>query len=866
MTIGHGYLSTGISELDGLLKGLIPGDNIVWNVESVDVYRLFAEPFCRRALAHGETVTYFRFARHEPLLTETAQVNLVKLHPDEGFEQFINDIHAVIETNGVGGFYLFDCLTELVDSWYSDEMLGNFFKLTCPYLLDIEALAYFALIKQRHSQNALQPILNTTQLFMDVFRRAGDVFIHPIKVQQRYSTTMHMLHHWRDHRMVPVAQSGLTSEIYHTLPWVGESSASKVFDLWNQTFVEAEYLLADPRGVDAARAGLLFENLVRMVVTRDERLLPLVRSFLSLHDLVRVGQRMVGTGLIGGKSVGMLLAQAILRKSDPRWHELLEMHDSFYIGSDVFYTYLVRNGCWWARQQKDLDASLYNAKHARRLILTGQFPDQMIEKFSEMLDYFGQAPIIVRSSSLLEDNYGNAFSGKYESVFCPNQGSRKKCLEDLLTAVRTIYASAMSEKAIRYRAQCNMLDQDEQMALLVQRVSGGLSGSYFYPLLAGVGYSYNPYVWSEYIEAEAGVLRLVFGLGTRAVDRSDDDYTCLAALNDPHRRPDESSGDHRRCSQRKVDVIDLEANRVVSVPYEGVLARADALQMTTVAADDPELERQASETGRRIFTKVITFDNLFRETDFIPRMREGLAHLQAAYGCPVDVEFTANFINEQTYRINVVQCRPFQVKDSTFNRELTQEIESKPIVLRSNGPVIGHGREARLDRIVYVEPSTYGELAANERYAVARLIGRVMESPEMCDSTTMFVGPGRWGTTTPALGVPVVFAEISRATVLCEVVMMRSELVPDVSLGTHFFNDLVERDILYMAVYPERDGVVLDWGLLRQAPLVEIPELADSLHANSHVLRVIDATRVAGDKSMKLYANSTKQQVVCYLD
>ncbi len=159
-----------------------------------------------------------------------------------------------------------------------------------------------------------------------------------------------------------------------------------------------------------------------------------------------------------------------------------------------------------------------------------------------MLDYFGQSPIIVRSSSLLEDSYGNAFAGKYESVFCPNQGPHHRRLEELLGAVKTVYASTMSEKALRYRAQRGLLDQDEQMSLLVQRVSGVGYGSLFYPQVAGVALSRNPYVWNECIDPAAGVVRLVFGLGTRAVDRTDDDYTRIVALNAPAAPPGKRPG------------------------------------------------------------------------------------------------------------------------------------------------------------------------------------------------------------------------------------------------------------------------------------------------------------------------------------
>ncbi len=181
-------------------------------------------------------------------------------------------------------------------------------------------------------------------------------------------------------------------------------------------------------------------------------------------------------------------------------------------------------------------ANIFLQEEARRRILTGTFPQETQKEFMDMLDYFGQCPIIVRSSSLLEDNFGNAFSGKYESVFCVNQGTRGERLKAFLSAVRRVYASTMSMEALDYRAHRGLLDRDEQMAILVQRVSGVVCSNLYFPQIAGVGLSFNPYVWSERIESDAGMLRLVCGLGTRAVDRHDDDYTRLVSLNAPKLR------------------------------------------------------------------------------------------------------------------------------------------------------------------------------------------------------------------------------------------------------------------------------------------------------------------------------------------
>ena len=200
------------------------------------------------------------------------------------------------------------------------------------------------------------------------------------------------------------------------------------------------------------------------------------------------------------------------------------------------------------------------------------FPEYIAKQFGDLLDYFGQSPIIIRSSSLLEDAYGNAFAGKYDSIFCANQGPRAKRLEDFMSAVRRIYASSMSEKALSYRAQRGLLDKDEQMALLVQRVSGAPHGTHFFPQAAGVGFSFNPYVWSEYIDPEAGMLRLVFGLGTRAVDRSDDDYTRIVALNAPEQKPEANLREARQFAQQRVDLLDLEKNQLCAKSFEEIAA------------------------------------------------------------------------------------------------------------------------------------------------------------------------------------------------------------------------------------------------------------------------------------------------------
>lgn len=863
-------VSTGLAGLDRVFRGIMAGDNIVWQVDSIDDYRPLVEPFCQYARAKGRKLVYFHFARHPALVTEGPGVEVRVLDPGEGFEPFLSAIHKTIEQTGRGAYYVFDGLSDLAADWYSDQMLGNFFMLTCPYLYDLETVAYFALLRGHHSFHATAPILETTQLFSDIYRHQGELYVRPLKVQQRYSPTMYMLHVWRGEEFTTVTDSITIAEILTLFPWSGLKTNDPRLDIWNRTFLEAEQVVAVERDhvqVDEIVRDLL-QHTLRMIVSRDERVIRLAEQYLTLSDILAIKQRMIGTGLIGGKTVGVLLARAILKRADPRWRDLLEIHDSFFVGSDVFYTYLVRNGCWWVREkQKNPSTFLDGAETARRRILRGDFPDYVLRQFSDMLDYFGQSPIIVRSSSLLEDNFGNAFAGKYDSVFCVNQGPREKRLEDLLSAVRTIYASTMSERALQYRARRGILDRDEQMGLLVQRVSGSQQGRLFYPHVAGVGLSFNPYVWSEQIDPAAGMVRLVLGLGTRAVDRSDDDYTRVVSLSDPERRPESHFDSVRQYAQKRIDVLDLEDGQLTTRQFAEVVKNSPDLPLALVASLDEQLERQARERGmREVFPWVLTFERLLRDTPFVTDLRDMLRILQQAYDYPVDVEFTANFIDDQHYKINLLQCRPFQVREAGTIPNPPAHIAPERLVLEAHGAVIGHSRIGTIDRVIHVVPDIYGQLPLNERHQIARLIGQITRARRAeAASHLLLIGPGRWGTNSPELGVPVRFAEINRATVLCEVVTMREDLAPDVSLGTHFFSDLVETDILYLALFPQRQDSRLNEAFFAEQPN-RLAELLPNATEWARCIQVIDLPNATCPMVLRLNANTLKQNVFCYLE
>ncbi len=843
-------VSTGLPGLDKVLHGIEPGDNIVWAVDSIEDYQELVVPYATAAHTSGRRLIYFRFASAPPLIPEFTGAEIHHVDPAQGFERFVRRVHEVIEAAGRGVIYIFDSLTFLADTWGSDQSMGNFFMLTCPRLWDLETVTYFALHRDHHSLYALEPVRKTTQFMLDVFRLDGRLYIRPIKVQRRSEEAMNTIHLWNDESFEPVRQSAVLAQILSRTQWPRLQSDRRI-GYWHRLFAEVDTYLRNEhegRGSPEARADLLRRVRWALRVHRSG-IAALVEQYVTLEDFVAIRHRMIGIGSVGGKTLGMLVSRAIIRERDPQLASRLEVHDSFFVGAEVFISFLVENGVWWLReQQKRPDTFLQGLDEGRRRVLAGQFPDTILEQFAGMLDYFGESPYIVRSSSILEDARGNAFSGKYESVFVVNRGTREERMAALLDAVRQVYASVLDEEALKYRRRRGLLDSEERMALLVMRVSGAPYGRYYFPQAAGVGLSYNPYVWHPDIDPHAGLVRLVFGLGTRAVDRSDDDYTRLVALNAVNRRPEASFEEACEHTQRRMDCLDLAEGGLVSLPFHEVVSDHSDIRL--------DLFLTRTESGY----PWITFDHLLRDTGVAADLRQMLDLLEQAFEQPVDTEFALNFLPDGTYRINLLQCRTFQ-----FQREHgvmpAAASGERHSILTAHGAVIGVSREQRLTRIVFIVRETYAQLAEGGRYEVARLIGRLCIKHPAEDRGLMLIGPGRWGTHSPSLGIPVSFAEISHASVICEVVAMHERLVPDVSLGTHFFNDLVEHDILYVAYFPQKSGNRLDadWFLAAPNRLLDLEPDAAGMQ---DIVRVIDCESAA--VPVWLRADATLQEATVF--
>lgn len=835
---------TGVKGLDDVVNRLRIGDNVVWQVDDLASYRYLAKNFVENALKEGRRIVYLRFASHTPILEDPSNIKTYVLDADSGFESFSKQVHEIATKEGEGVYYVFDCLSDLLSAWASDLMIGNFFLITCPYLFELNTIAYFAILRNKHSFRTIARIRETTQLLLDVYNIKSKLYIHPLKVWNRYSPTMFLPHLQQKDRFIPITNSFDAAKLFSSATNKRFEDAERALDYWDRLFMETERYKGSK---DSEEKQVATNMLSKIMVGKDQKMLDFTKQYFSLEDLLEIKSRLIGTGMIGGKAVGMLLARKILsRDTSFDWKAELEPHDSFYIGADVFYAYIVQNG-WWRifMEQKTKEGYFDAAKDLREKMLSGKFPMEIKEQFQQMLEYFGQSPIIVRSSSLLEDGFGNVFAGKYESIFCVNQGSPEQRYKNFEEAVRQVFASTMSEEALSYRLERGLDKHDEQMALLVQRVSGSYKGPFFFPDLAGVGISFNTYVWEKSIDPKAGMIRLVFGLGTRAVNRVEDDYPRIVSLDQPQLIPHSGTDEANMLYQRKVDILDIGLNSLETADIEKVLPHTPATVLDMITRTD------------RGYT-ILDFEKLFSATDFTQKMQAIMKTLENSYEYPVDIEFTANF-SENSFKINLLQCRPLQQKGLQNTLTLPDPRDNIGTFLRSEGNFMGGNISQKIRYVIYIDPERYSLLNQQDKYETARITGKINAFlKDKKDSPAMLMGPGRWGTSTPSMGVPVSFFEINHMRCIVEIAFKSGNLIPELSFGTHMFQDLVESNIFYIALFPEEEGSYLNLKALDEAE--DIMEQILPQHSRfRNIIKVLDFK----DKDLTVLSDIASQKVIC---
>lgn len=608
--------------------------------------------------------------------------------------------------------------------------------------------------------------------------------------------------------------------------------------------------------------------LIRNMISDQLRYINIARDWFTIADLAEVRRHKIGHGRIGGKAAGMLLAARILKGSpNVDLRQNLRTPESYYMGSDLLYTFISINNLhhWNDQKYKSEDEMRRDYPKIVEDFVASDFTPNIVQRLETLLTSVGKQPLIVRSSSLLEDNFGTAFAGKYESIFLPNQGTIDENMTALTQAIARIYASTLNPTALLYRRSRGLQDYDERMAVLIQTVEGNRYGQYYMPDLSGVAFSHNQYRWSHQIRAEEGFIRMVWGLGTRAVDRVGNDYPRLVALSHPTLRPSNTTKSIRRYSQQYVDLIDLKDNAMKTLPIHEVLD-GDYPPLRYLAQVDQEgyfrsiRSRLVDADPQQL---ILTFEELLRRTPFAERMRYLLNFLEDEYQSPVDVEFIADVFDDNgkpEIKLSLIQCRPLSYMREETQADLPQNLNPEQVIFSSSIMVAGGWLE-EINYVLFVPPETYFSLPSQSaRNKLERAIGKL--NTALGNEDFICVGPGRWGTSNPDLGVHVDYADIFNTKALVELSGEGIGPAPEPSLGTHFFQDLLEGQIFPLATYIGEDDFNRDFFYETPNRLAEWINVEPSLFER---LRLIKVSDYMPDHHLELIMNGIDGRAVAFL-
>lgn len=609
-------------------------------------------------------------------------------------------------------------------------------------------------------------------------------------------------------------------------------------------------------------------SLIRRLLTDQPDFINIAKNFIEIEDFYHLLYHVIfpdgSHGKLGGKSSGLFLATQVLKKASDTNKILrkIKTPKTWYITSDGILNFMSYNKLEEIIEQKykEIGQIRQEYPYVVHVFKNSQLPQEIIKSLSSALDDFGDVPLIVRSSSLLEDRMGTAFAGKYKSLFIANQGTKEERLSALMDAITEVYASTFGPDPIEYRIERGMIDFHEEMGILIQEVVGTKVANYFFPAFAGVAFSQNEFRWSRRIKREDGLIRMVPGLGTRAVDRLSDDYPIMISPGQPGLRVNVTLEEKIRYSPKKIDVINLETNSFESIDIMDLLKKYGndypiVEQLVSILEQDSIHQPSALGIDFEEEIPVVTFEGLINKSEFIKQIKTILDELQDKFETPVDIEFAHD--GKDFY---LLQCRPLSYSQEYLPAQIPTDINKEKIIFSANR-YISNGTISDITHIVYVDPQKYSELKnhsdlVNVGKAVSKL-NQILPKHQF-----ILMGPGRWGSRGDIkLGVCVTYSDINNTAMLIEIARKRKDYLPDVSFGTHFFQDLVEASIRYLPLYPDDSGIHFNEKFLVDSNNI-LEEIIPEFAYLSQTVHVIDVPKCSNNLILQVLMNGDHEIAV----
>ncbi len=609
-------------------------------------------------------------------------------------------------------------------------------------------------------------------------------------------------------------------------------------------------------------------SLIRRILSDRPEYVKSAKKFIDVTDFVDLLKRIIhpaeSHGKLGGKGAGVFLAEQILKKSlqDEQLLENIKTPKTWYLTSDSIFYFMSDNNLEDLLEQKykDFDQVRQEYPYVMHLFKNAPASPEIIKGLSLALDDFGDVPLIVRSSSLLEDQVKSVFAGKYKSLFVANQGTKEERLSALLDAIAEVYASMFGPDPIGYRSGRELLDRHEEMGIMIQEVVGTKIGHYFAPAFAGVAFSENEFRWSSRIKRDDGLIRIVPGLGTRAVDRLTDDYPVLIAPGQPRLRANVTADEVVRYSPKKMDVINLTTNTFETIDIRAMLKEYGSeypIINKIVSILDYDHIKHPRMLGMDFDKEdfVVTFEGLFERSIFVKQVNVIMSILQENLNFPVDIEFASD--GNDFY---LLQCRSQSYGQDSKPAPIPDNLPEDKVIFSANR-YVSNGTVPDITHIVYVDPGGYSELSTHQDMLdVGRIVGRLNKM--LPKRQFILLGPGRWGSRGDIkLGVNVTYSDINNTAMLIEIARKKKDYVPDLSFGTHFFQDLVEASIRYLPLYPDDDGILFNEAFLKGSKNM-LGEFLPDFSRLSDVVSVINVPGSADGDILKVLMNADKDEAV----
>jgi len=508
----------------------------------------------------------------------------------------------------------------------------------------------------------------------------------------------------------------------------------------------------------------------------------------------------IGDGSIGGKARGLAFINRII-KNNKLFNKfpdvLIAIPRTVVLSTDIFDEFMDHNNLYSVALSDLSDNEILNR------FINAELPGRVYQDFYAFLAVSRNHPVAVRSSSKLEDSHYQPFAGVYSTYMIPRLADNKLMVKMLSDAIKEVYASVYYKGSKAYMTATSNVIDEEKMGIILQEVCGNRHGDIFYPTLSGVAQSINYYpIGSE--KAEDGIANVAFGLGKLIVEGGLSLRVCprfpkkILQLYSPEIA--------LRDTQKEFRALDLNINSFVPSTDDGV----NILKIGIKDANNDGAMKYVASTydcNNNILrdgilvpgSRIITFSGILQHNLFpLAEILTTLLDLgQKEMNNPIEIEFAANLETPAgTPRIfNFLQIRPIVHTDETFNISL-ENVRAEDTIIFSES-ALGNGIFKDIHDFVYIKPDSF-DAAQNKNVAIE--IEKINSQFVKQGTGYVLVGPGRWGSTDPWLGIPVKWQQISAARIIIESGLKNYRIDP--SQGTHFFQNLISFRVGYFTINP----------------------------------------------------------------